>query len=226
MPASLPSTIGQTSTGGLPNEVHADADTDSSSLVAKRLLAECFGTLLLVTVDCGGAVIGTLDGEITAVARSAATGLLVMTMIYSIGNVSGAHFNPAVTSAFALRGRLPVATCPHVSTARRRRLGDPSLVDGEVDENRSSPHAPDHRSREDDRRALPRHVRRSHEDVGEGAELFEVVARRERRHGSAVEDLIDELEPVARSVEDVDLCPRAEKRARGRQPSTPTAARR
>ena len=112
MPNNPPITTRQASTGGLPNEVHADADTDSSSLVAKRLLAECFGTLLLVTVDCGGAVIGSLDGEITAVARSAATGLLVMTMIYSIGNVSGAHFNPAVTSAFAMRGVFPWRRVP------------------------------------------------------------------------------------------------------------------
>ena len=98
--------------GGLPNAVHADADTDSWSLVFKRLLAESFGTLLLVVVDCGGAVIGSLDAEVTAVARSTATGLLVMVMIYSIGNVSGAHFNPAVTTAFALRGVFPWRRVP------------------------------------------------------------------------------------------------------------------
>lgn len=55
--------------------------------VARRLFAECIGTFLLVTVDCGGAVIDALDGESTAPARLAATGLLVMTMVYSIGNV-------------------------------------------------------------------------------------------------------------------------------------------
>ena len=76
------------------------------------LLAESFGTFLLVLVDCGGAVIGSLDGEITAVARSAATGLLIMVMIFSIGNVSGAHFNPAVTTAFALRGVFPWRRVP------------------------------------------------------------------------------------------------------------------
>jgi aquaporin Z len=99
-------------TSALPNEVHADADTNSWPLVAKRLLAESFGTFLLVSVDCGGAVIGSLDGEITSVARSMATGLVVMVMIYSIGNVSGAHFNPAVTTAFALRGAFPWRRVP------------------------------------------------------------------------------------------------------------------
>ena len=93
-------------------DVHSDPDTRSPSLVFKRLLAESFGTFLLVTVDCGGAVIGSLDGEVTSIARSAATGLLVMVMIYSIGNVSGAHFNPAVTTAFALRGVFPWRRVP------------------------------------------------------------------------------------------------------------------
>jgi MIP family channel proteins len=112
MPDSSAIATSPAGAGALPNDVHADADTDSAALVAKRLLAECFGTFLLVKVDCGGAVIGALDSEITAVARSAATGLLVMTMIYSIGNVSGAHFNPAVTAAFALRGVFPWRRVP------------------------------------------------------------------------------------------------------------------
>ncbi len=112
MPDDPPRAISPASPGGLPNAVHENADSNSPSLVMKRLLAESFGTLLLVTVDCGGAVIGSLDPEITAVARSAATGLLIMTMIYSIGNVSGAHFNPAVTFAFALRGVFPWRRVP------------------------------------------------------------------------------------------------------------------
>ena len=107
-----PAPLDHATSPALPNSVHADADTDSRPLVAKRLMAECFGTLLLVTVDCGGAVIGSLDGSVTAVARSMATGLVVMTMIYSIGNVSGAHFNPAVTAAFALRGVFPWRRVP------------------------------------------------------------------------------------------------------------------
>jgi MIP family channel proteins len=112
MPDRSPITTSPASAGVLPNDVHADPNSALGSLVVKRLLAECFGTFLLVIVDCGGAVIGSLDGEITAVARSAATGLLVMVMIYSIGNVSGAHFNPAVTTAFALRGAFPWRRVP------------------------------------------------------------------------------------------------------------------
>ena len=112
VPDHLPSAATATRAAALANEVHADADTHSLSLFAKRLLAEVFGTFLLVVVDCGGAVIGSMNGEVTAFARSAATGLLVMVMIYSIGNVSGAHFNPAVTTAFALRGAFPWGRVP------------------------------------------------------------------------------------------------------------------
>lgn len=76
-------------------------------LLLRRLAAEAFGTFLLVTVDCGGAIIGALSREITPPGRSFATGLLVMGMIYAVGDVSGAHFNPAVTFAFAVRGVFP-----------------------------------------------------------------------------------------------------------------------
>ena len=81
MPDSPPITTAPASAGGLRDDVHADPDTHSGSLFVKRLLAECFGTFMLVMVDCGGAVIGSLDAEITAVARSTATGLLIMVMI-------------------------------------------------------------------------------------------------------------------------------------------------
>lgn len=112
MKASEDRDEGSTPSDPLPNDVHADADSDTWALVVRRLLAESFGTFLLVTVDCGGAVVASLDGDVTGVARSAATGLLIMTMIYSIGNVSGAHFNPAVTTAFALRGVFPWRRVP------------------------------------------------------------------------------------------------------------------
>jgi aquaporin NIP len=61
----------------------------------RRLLAEVFGTFALVLVDCGGAVVSSLfSNEVTAEARSLATGLLVMALVYTMGDVSGAHFNP------------------------------------------------------------------------------------------------------------------------------------
>lgn len=82
-------------------------------IVYRRLFTELLGTFLLVTVDCGGAVIAAMShGEVTPVARSAATGLLIMAMVTTMGDVSGAHFNPGVTCAFALRGAFPWRLVP------------------------------------------------------------------------------------------------------------------
>lgn len=75
---------------------------------ARRLAAEAFGTFALVFVDCGGAVIAALDGPgVTPAARSAATGLMVMVLSFTMADVSGAHFNPAISLAFALRRVFP-----------------------------------------------------------------------------------------------------------------------
>lgn len=73
--------------------------------LARRCLAEGFATYLLV-IGCAGSVAADAAGQwgdflILAVAA----GLVVMAMIYTVGDVSGAHMNPAVTVAFALSGR-------------------------------------------------------------------------------------------------------------------------
>ena len=80
----------------------------------RSLAAEIFGTFALVFVDAGGAAIEALGapGEVTPVARSLATGLLIMAIIYSLGPASGAHVNPAVTLAFALRRVFPWRRVP------------------------------------------------------------------------------------------------------------------
>ncbi len=70
----------------------------------RRLFCEGFGTFLLVSVDCGAAMTAQLShGDVTPVARSVATGLLVMAMSSAMADVSGAHFNPAITLAFTMR---------------------------------------------------------------------------------------------------------------------------
>ena len=67
------------------------------------LVAEAIGTFALVFVGCGAIAVGTLTGAGVA----AAFGLAIMTMIYALGHVSGAHFNPAVTAAFAVGRHFP-----------------------------------------------------------------------------------------------------------------------
>src|SRR5438445_12431815 len=86
------------------SESSSSADRDVPWVRTRRFFTEAFGTFLLVIVDAGGAVIAQLSGgEVTPEARSLATGLLIMAMIYAMGGTSGAHFNPAVTFAFAVR---------------------------------------------------------------------------------------------------------------------------
>lgn len=93
-------------------EAEIDRDTDEPPLF-RTLAAEVFGTFVLVLVDAGGAVIEHFgSGEVTPVGRSLATGLTIMALIYSLGPASGAHLNPAVTTAFALRGVFPWRRVP------------------------------------------------------------------------------------------------------------------
>ncbi len=93
-------------------DLHAGPAARDGAL-PRRLFAEVVATFFLVLVDAGGAVIAALShGEVTPAARSIATGLLVLAMIHAVGDVSGAHLNPAVTLAFALRRVFPWARVP------------------------------------------------------------------------------------------------------------------
>jgi len=72
----------------------------------KPLFAEFIGTFSLVFAGAGAIVINdTTGGAVTHVGIALTFGLVVMAMIYAVGDVSGAHFNPAVTSAFWFSGR-------------------------------------------------------------------------------------------------------------------------
>ena len=76
----------------------------------RRVLSESFGTFALTFVAAGADAAGSLSGgEVGPAARAVAPALLVMAMIYALGDVSGAHFNPAVSLAFAVRGLLPAS---------------------------------------------------------------------------------------------------------------------
>ena len=73
----------------------------------KKLLAECLGTFTLVFAGTGAVVINAASHGVISHAGIALTfGLVVLAMIHTFGDVSGAHLNPAVTLGFAAARRL------------------------------------------------------------------------------------------------------------------------
>jgi aquaporin Z len=79
-----------------------------SSREWRRVFSEWWGTFLLVVVAAGAHVVAAQsNGKVTLDMIVVAPGLIVMAIIYFMGTVSGAHLNPAVTLAFALRRNFP-----------------------------------------------------------------------------------------------------------------------
>ena len=79
----------------------------------RRLFSEAWGTFLLVVVAAGAGVVGARsDGAITLSMKVVAPGIMVMAVIYFMGAVGGAHLNPVVTLAFAIRGNFPWGRMP------------------------------------------------------------------------------------------------------------------
>lgn len=73
-----------------------------------KFLAEVFGTFVLVLFGCGAAVIAGADGTtgIGLTGISLAFGLAIVAAAYGIGQISGAHLNPAVSLGLMLAGRM------------------------------------------------------------------------------------------------------------------------
>ena len=77
---------------------------DDPTLEWRRLFSELFGTFMLVLVAAGGGMLhAEASDQVSLAAAVVAPGLMVMAIILFMGSVSGAHLNPAVSIAFALR---------------------------------------------------------------------------------------------------------------------------
>jgi aquaporin NIP len=75
--------------------------------LARLLAAEFVGTFALVFAGCGAIMVDAKTGALGHVGVALSFGLVIMVMIYAVGHISGAHFNPAVTFAFALSRHFP-----------------------------------------------------------------------------------------------------------------------
>jgi aquaporin Z len=77
------------------------------------LAAELFGAFALVFAGTGAIVVNAAQGgAVTHVGVALTFGLVVLALVYSLGEVSGAHLNPAVTAGFLLAGRFPARRVP------------------------------------------------------------------------------------------------------------------
>ncbi len=80
--------------------------------IIRRAGAELVGTYALVTAGCGAIMVNAETGALGHIGVAFTFGLVIMVMIAAVGHLSGAHFNPAVTVAFALTRHFPWREVP------------------------------------------------------------------------------------------------------------------
>ncbi|MCH84164.1 aquaporin NIP1-2, partial [Trifolium medium] len=94
------------------NDVPNISEDSSSYAIAsflQKLVAEVVGTYFLIFAGCAAVAVNkNNDNVVTLPGISIVWGLAVMVLVYSLGHISGAHFNPAVTIAFATTRRFPL----------------------------------------------------------------------------------------------------------------------
>jgi MIP family channel proteins len=75
--------------------------------LSRMLVAELIGTFALLFAGCGAVMVDAKTHQLGHVGVAITFGLVIMFGIYAVGHISGAHFNPAVTFAFALTRHFP-----------------------------------------------------------------------------------------------------------------------
>ncbi len=107
----VPGRLGPRTEHVLALEFGSRAEFDDPSLEWRRLFSELLGTFMLVLVAAGGGLMHG-KGQVSLAAAVVAPGLMVTAIILFMGAVSGAHLNPVVSLAFALRKDFPWKRLP------------------------------------------------------------------------------------------------------------------
>ncbi|GMY18544.1 probable aquaporin NIP-type [Fagus crenata] len=80
--------------------------------IIQKVIAEVIGTYFVIFTGCGSVVVNKTYGLVTFPGICVVWGLVVMVMVYSVGHISGAHFNPAVTITHTIFRRFPPKEVP------------------------------------------------------------------------------------------------------------------
>ena len=84
------------------------------SSLAQRTVAECLGTAFLLAAVVGSGIMAAKlaggNGALALLCNTLPTGAILTVLILTLGPISGAHFNPAVSLAAALRGEMPASS--------------------------------------------------------------------------------------------------------------------
>ena len=108
-----------------PRGHHESGRAHVKSTLAQRIVAEGLGTAFLLAAVVGSGVMAAKlsggNGALALLSNTLPTGAILAVLILTFGPISGAHFNPAVSIAFALRGQLPAQIAAvYIATQCRR----------------------------------------------------------------------------------------------------------
>lgn len=91
-------------------EIMAEKPVAKTYPLTKKLVAETVGTYILVFCGTGAVIVDQVaSGAVTHVGVSITFGFVVMSLIYALGDISGAHMNPAVSIAFVVAKRFSIS---------------------------------------------------------------------------------------------------------------------
>ncbi|KAK1320520.1 hypothetical protein QJS10_CPA03g00441 [Acorus calamus] len=98
---------------GTPNTNASGSPSSNTVNLIQKVIAEIIGTYFVIFAGCGSVAVNKIyDGTVTFPGICLTWGLIVMVMVYSVGHISGAHFNPAVTITFTIFRRFPYKEVP------------------------------------------------------------------------------------------------------------------